>query len=72
MNDAIRWTQKYPQLLAENVKGFNVIEFRKRVIAIPQAEGAFDQQRVDRCGYSAIYIGKSLEEVVQAIKTSRR
>ena len=72
VNDAVRWIWKYPQLLAENVKGFNVVGYRNSVIAIPQAEGAFDQKRVDRCGYSAVYIGKSVPEVVQAVKAARR
>jgi hypothetical protein len=72
VNDAVRWRWKNPELLAENVKGFNVVGYRNSVIAIPQAEGAFEQQRVDRCGYSAVYIGKSVPEVVQAVKTARR
>ena len=72
VNDAVRWIWKYPQLLAENVKGFNVVGYRNSVIAIPQTEGAFDQRRVDRCGYSAVYIGKSVPEVVQAVKAARR
>jgi hypothetical protein len=72
VNDAVRWTWKCPELLVESVNGFNVVGFGNRVFAIPQGEGAFEQQRVDRCSYSAVYIGKSVQEVIQAVKTARR
>ena len=72
VNDAARWHWKFPLLLVENVKGFNLVGYRNRVIAIPQSGGAFDQQRVDRGGYSAVFIGESVQEVVRAVKAAQR
>jgi hypothetical protein len=64
---------KYPGqavLLAENVRGFNVVGYKNEVVAIPQTEGAFEPDRVERCGYSQVYRGKSLEDVIQRIGTA--
>jgi hypothetical protein len=67
--------RKYPShaiLLAENVQGFNIVGYKDEVVAIPQSEGAFEPERVERCGYSQVFRGKSLEEVTQRVRTTPR
>jgi hypothetical protein len=59
-------------LLAEDVQGFNIVGYKNEVVAIPRSEGAFEPQRVERCGYSQIYRGESLEEVTQRVRTAQR
>jgi hypothetical protein len=56
-----------PQLLEENYRGFNLVVFRNRVYAIPQSEGAFDLERVEKGGYSRSFQGSSVQEVKKAI-----
>jgi len=62
---------RHPTLLAENVGGFNIVGYNNAVVAIPQGEGAFEQERVDRGGYSRVYCGHSLEDVAELIRTSQ-
>jgi hypothetical protein len=67
--------RKYPSqavLLVENVQGFNIVGYKNEVVAIPQNEGAFEPERVERCGYSQVYRGNSLEEVTQRVRSTSR
>jgi hypothetical protein len=59
-----------PVLLAQNVRGFNIVGYKNDVVAIPQNEGAFDPVRVARCGYSQIYRGDSLDDVKRRVETA--
>jgi hypothetical protein len=64
---------KYPAravLLAQNVRGFNIVGYKNDVVAIPQSEGAFDPARVARCGYSRVFHGDSLEDVTHRVETA--
>lgn len=56
-----------PQLLEQNYRGFNLVLFRNRVYAIPQPEGAFELERIEKGEYSRSYQGLSTEEVKKAI-----
>jgi hypothetical protein len=59
-----------PVLLAENVRGFNIVGYKNDVVAIPQSEGAFDPARVARCGYSRVFHGDSLDDVRHRVETA--
>jgi len=65
--DKVNFNQKYPQLLEQNYHGFNLVLFRDRVYAIPQPEGAFEIERVEKGGYSRSFQGSSAAEVKKAI-----
>jgi hypothetical protein len=66
IGDKVRiWTT--PTLLAENIQGFNVVGYRDIVYAIPQPEGSFDLNRVQRKGYTRTFQGADLESVVASI-----
>ncbi len=56
-----------PQLLEQNYHGFNLVLFRNRVYAIPQPEGAFELERVEKGGYSRSFQGSTAQEVKKAI-----
>jgi hypothetical protein len=59
-----------PVLLAQNVRGFNIVGYKNDVVAIPQSEGAFDPARVARCGYSQVFHGDSLDDLRHRVETS--
>lgn len=60
--EVYKWAP-HPQLLIENVHGFNIVGYRNRVYGIPQSEGAFDLIRVKNGGYSQVFEGNSESDV---------
>lgn len=56
-----------PQLLEQNYRGFNLVSFRGRVYAIPQPEGAFEIEKIEKHGYSRSFQGNSSQEVKKDI-----
>ena len=52
-----------PILVAENDDGMNIIFFAGDYYAIPQGEGPFDCETVEKGGYSRSYRAKSLNEI---------
>ncbi|HEX4072728.1 MAG TPA: hypothetical protein VHX68_16215 [Planctomycetaceae bacterium] len=69
-NLALRKYPANPVLLAQNVRGFNIVGYKNDVVAIPQSEGAFDPARVARCGYSRVFHGDSLDDVRHRVETA--
>ena len=61
------WT---PILLEEGYRGFNLIGYGTRIYAIPQAEGAFEIERIKRNEYGQWFSATSLGEVKLLIDQS--
>jgi hypothetical protein len=59
-----------PILLEEGYQGFNVIGYAGTIYAIPQAEGAFEIERIKTDQYSRWFSGKSLDEVKSLVNQS--
>ena len=60
-----------PILVAETDDGMNVILFAGDYYAIPQGEGTFDRETVEKGGYSRSYRAKSLNEIEALISTNK-
>jgi hypothetical protein len=56
-----------PILLEEGYRGFNLITYDRTIYAIPQAEGAFELERIRRDQYTRWFSGKSLDEVKSVV-----
>jgi hypothetical protein len=59
-----------PILLAEGYRGFNLVRYGKKIYAIPQAEGAFDIERINRSEYGRWFSGGSLDKVKRLVDQS--
>ena len=59
-----------PILLEEGYRGFNLIRYAGKTYAIPQAEGAFEIERIKNDQYSRWFSGKSLDEVKSLVNQS--
>jgi hypothetical protein len=59
-----------PILLTEGYRGFNLIRYGKKIYAIPQAEGAFDIERINRNEYGRWFSGGSLDKVKRLVDQS--
>jgi hypothetical protein len=59
-----------PILLEEGYRGFNLIMYDRTIYAIPQAEGAFEIERIKTDQYSRWFSGKSLDEVKWLVNQS--
>jgi hypothetical protein len=59
-----------PSLLEEGYRGFNLIGYDKRIYAIPQAEGAFEIERIKRNEYGQWFSATSLDEVKRLVDQS--
>jgi len=57
----------HPVLLRQSYFTFNIVGFRDRVYAIPEAEGSFDVARFRSGGYSRSFEGTDMESVMAAI-----
>jgi hypothetical protein len=62
------WKWMQPTLLVENYYGFNLVGFHNVVYAIPQAEGAFELDRIRRHGYSRSFESANLESLKASIR----
>ncbi len=58
-------------LVKENHLGFNIICYKGLYYGLSQGEGAFDPKKVASGGYKKCYCGKSMEEVMERIKSGR-
>lgn len=56
-----------PVLVVEDYKGFNVVRWGGRFLALPQGEGEFDPVQVERGRYSRTFSGDALSEVTAQI-----
>jgi hypothetical protein len=56
-----------PILVEEGYRGFNLITYDRTIYAIPQAEGAFELERIRRDQYTRWFSGKSLDEVKSVV-----
>ncbi|MGA2916326.1 MAG: hypothetical protein ABSE89_09905 [Sedimentisphaerales bacterium] len=70
--EAVKTVEYPPKLVEENYYGFNLVLFRGRIYAIPQPEGAFELERVEKGGYSRSFQGDSVDEVKRAISQAYR
>jgi hypothetical protein len=61
-----------PVLVVEGYKGFNLVRYGEKIYAIPQGEGAFEIQRVEKNEYSQWFSGSSLDEIRGSLDTSLR
>jgi hypothetical protein len=59
-----------PILLEEGYRGFNLIRYAGTIYALPQAEGAFEIERIKTDQYSRWFSGKSLDEVKSLVNQS--
>ncbi len=59
-----------PVLVEEGYKGFNFVRYGDEIYAIPQREGAFQIERIEKNKYSQWFSGNSLEEVRALLDTS--
>jgi hypothetical protein len=58
----------HPELLAGDVHNYNIVGFRNHVYAIPQNEGSFELDRIERGEYSKVFEGTSKDEVKEKIE----
>jgi hypothetical protein len=56
-----------PILVEEGYRGFNLIRYDKTIYAIPQVEGAFEIERINRNEYNPWFSGRSVDEVQRLI-----
>jgi len=63
-------TSSGPILLEEGYRGFNLIRYAGTIYAIPQAEGAFEIERIETDQYSRWFSGKSLDQVKSLVNQS--
>jgi glycosyltransferase involved in cell wall biosynthesis len=57
-----------PELILEDVHGFNIICYSEMFYAIPQTDGPFDFGRILSNDYSCVFFGKSVDYLLQTIK----
>ncbi len=72
-SNQIPYGSYHPALIAENVKGFNIIKLSAlqqddKYFAILQTDGPFSYEKVINTEYTVVIDGKSVGEVKQAIK----
>jgi hypothetical protein len=60
----------HPKLILEGVNGFNVILYSDVYYAIPQSDGAFKFSRILSNGYSCVFSGQTLDELLNVIETN--
>lgn len=58
------------QLVKEGYRGFNILELDKRFFAIPQGEGAFDWEKLQKKRYSISFVANSYDEILRQIDAS--
>ena len=59
--------QLQPILLESGYRNFNIIQYGEEIYAIPQGEGAFEIERINRNEYNPWFSGRSLDEVQRLI-----
>ena len=69
-SDGVPQSLSGPILLEEGYQGFNLIGYAGTIYAIPQAEGAFEIERIKTDQYSRWFSGKSLDEVKSLVNQS--
>jgi len=57
-------------LVEEGYKGFNLIRYGEKIYAIPQGEGAFAIERIEKNDYTRWFSGGSLDDVKPLIDSS--
>ncbi|MPZ78650.1 MAG: hypothetical protein GEU77_19285 [Deltaproteobacteria bacterium] len=61
-----RWAP-HAVLLKESYFSFNIVGFRDRVYAIPQSEGAFDLEKIQKKLYSKTFVANNYDEILRQI-----
>ncbi|MBP0018498.1 MAG: hypothetical protein J7647_13235 [Cyanobacteria bacterium SBLK] len=55
------------KLVKEGYKGFNIIKVDRRFYAIPQEEGSFTLERIEKKDYSLFFLENSIEKIITTI-----
>lgn len=60
-------SERYTELVAEDVFGFNVIKYFHKYFAIPKSEGAFDGPKAEAKAYSTVHMAYSFDRVLKKL-----
>jgi hypothetical protein len=56
-----------PILVHSGYRSFNIIQYGEQIYAIPQGQGAFEIERINRNEYNPWFSGRSVDEVQRLI-----